>query len=115
MAAAFTQRVPVVLHQMIDLLAMLINYPPYVVRFAINLNEDFVQMSFVARPRAAPPQLISIRLPKLLAPLAYLFSCLWVLARVVKLVIWCYNHRQLWKQRYPNYQQYPIDFLSPKV
>ena len=39
--------------------------------------------------------------------------CLRALARAVKLMVWCYNQRQLWKQRYPTYQHHLIDFLSP--
>jgi hypothetical protein len=35
------------------------------------------------------------------------------LRRAVKLLVWCYNQRQLWKQRYPKYQKHVIDFVSP--
>ena len=39
--------------------------------------------------------------------------CLRAVARAVKLVVWCYNQRQLWKQRYPNCPKHLIDFVSP--
>lgn len=39
--------------------------------------------------------------------------CIEALQRAVKLFVWCYNQRQLWKQRYPKYAKHVIDFLSP--
>jgi IS1 family transposase len=39
--------------------------------------------------------------------------CIHALRRAVKLLVWCYNQRQLWKQRYPKYQKHVIDFVSP--
>ncbi len=39
--------------------------------------------------------------------------CLQALARAVKLFIYSYNQRQLWKQRYPNYTQHIMEFVSP--
>ena len=39
--------------------------------------------------------------------------CLQALARAVKLMVWCYNQRQLWKQRYPTYQAHLIDVITP--
>lgn len=35
------------------------------------------------------------------------------LRRAVKLLVWAYNQRQLWKQRYPKYPKHVIDFVSP--
>ncbi len=39
--------------------------------------------------------------------------CLHALRRAIKLVVWCYNQRQLWKQRYPKYPKHVIDFVPP--
>jgi insertion element IS1 protein InsB len=37
------------------------------------------------------------------------------LRRAIKLFVWCYNHRQLWKHRYPAYHKHIIDFISPRI
>ena len=58
------------LHQDIEHIPVLIHRPPEIVPFAVDREEDFVQMPFVTRAGAPPPQLISIRLAKLAAPLA---------------------------------------------
>lgn len=39
--------------------------------------------------------------------------CIQALHRAVKLFVWCYNQRQLWKQRYPNYPKHVSDFVPP--
>ncbi len=39
--------------------------------------------------------------------------CLQALRRAVKLFIWCYNQRQLWKLRYPKHPRPITDFVSP--
>ncbi len=39
--------------------------------------------------------------------------CIRALQRAVKLFIWCYNQRQLWKQRYPQYEKHVSEFVSP--
>ena len=39
--------------------------------------------------------------------------CMHALRRAIKLLVWAYNQRQLWKQRYPNYPKHVIDFVSP--
>ena len=39
--------------------------------------------------------------------------CIEALRRAMKLFVWCYNHRQLWQQRYPQYSRPIIDFISP--
>ena len=40
--------------------------------------------------------------------------CIVALRRAVKLFVWCYNHRQLWKQRYPRYPKHVIEFVPPR-
>ena len=35
------------------------------------------------------------------------------LRRAIKLLVWAYNQRQLWKQRYPTYSRHVIDFAPP--
>lgn len=37
--------------------------------------------------------------------------CLHALRRAVKLFVWCYNHRQLHKHRYPQYASHLINFV----
>ncbi len=39
--------------------------------------------------------------------------CIKALRRTVKLFVWCYNQRQLWNQRYPQYRKHVIDFVPP--
>lgn len=33
--------------------------------------------------------------------------------RAVKLFVWCYNRRQLWNQRYPQYRKHVMEFVPP--
>ncbi len=40
--------------------------------------------------------------------------CIVALRRAVKLLVWCYNQRQLWNQRYPRYPKHIIDFVPPR-
>jgi IS1 family transposase len=40
--------------------------------------------------------------------------CIHALRRAVKLLVWCYNQRQLWKQRYPKYIKHVSDFVPPR-
>ncbi len=39
--------------------------------------------------------------------------CIDALRRAVKLFVWCYNQRQLWKHRHPRYTKHVRDFVSP--
>ena len=39
--------------------------------------------------------------------------CQQALRRAIKLLVWCYNQRQLWNHRYPKYPKHVIDFVSP--
>ncbi len=39
--------------------------------------------------------------------------CIQALRRAVKLWVWCYNQRQLWNHRYPQYRKQVIDFVPP--
>ena len=39
--------------------------------------------------------------------------CIEALRRAVKLFVWCYNQRQLWKQRYPQYAKHVMEFVPP--
>lgn len=39
--------------------------------------------------------------------------CLYALQRAIKLFVYTYNQRQLYKWRYPAYQAFPMDFVSP--
>jgi IS1 family transposase len=48
-----------------------------------------------------------------LARLGRKSRCIHALRCVVKLFIWCYNQRQLWKQRYPRYPKQVSDFVPP--
>jgi hypothetical protein len=36
------------------------------------------------------------------------------LGRAVKLVVWCYNQRQLWNHLYPQYPKQVIHFVPPR-
>lgn len=35
------------------------------------------------------------------------------LRRAIKLLVWAYNQRQLWKRRYPKHPRHVIDFAPP--
>jgi len=65
--------VPPALDQDIQHVAMLIDGAPQVVRFAADLDENLVQMPFVARLRPTLPQLIGVLLPDAQAPLSNAF------------------------------------------
>lgn len=39
--------------------------------------------------------------------------CVDALRRAIKLFVWAYNQRQLWRQQYPQYMKHLIDFVSP--
>jgi IS1 family transposase len=39
--------------------------------------------------------------------------CPHALRCTLQLFVYCHNHRQLYKQRYPKYPSHPIDFISP--
>ena len=41
--------------------------------------------------------------------------CPYALKCAIRLLVFCYNQRQLWKQLYPAYPANPIDFLSVQV
>ena len=61
------------LDQDIQHVPVLINGPPEVVPFAVDGEEDFLQMPLIARSRTPASQLIGIGPPKLPAPMAYGF------------------------------------------
>jgi hypothetical protein len=61
--------VPPTLHEDIEHLAVLIYGPPPIVTFAMNGEEDLIEMPRVARLGAPATELIGIRLPELPAPL----------------------------------------------
>jgi hypothetical protein len=52
------------LHQNIQHSPVLIHRPPEVVRFAVDRDEDLIQMPFVAGLRTAPPELVRVWLPE---------------------------------------------------
>jgi hypothetical protein len=58
------------LHENVKGIAVLVNGPPEVMAFAMNREEDLVQVPFVARPGAPVAQLVGILLAKLAAPFA---------------------------------------------
>jgi hypothetical protein len=62
--------IPPVLHQGIEHVSLLIHSALQIVAFAIDRQEDLVQMPFVPWPGTQPPKLIRILLAKLPAPLA---------------------------------------------
>lgn len=39
--------------------------------------------------------------------------CIEALRRAVRLFVWCWNQRQLWKQHHPRYQAHLIQFVPP--
>lgn len=39
--------------------------------------------------------------------------CPYALECALRLLVYCFNSRQLYKQRYPNYPAHVMDFLSP--
>ena len=39
--------------------------------------------------------------------------CIDALRRAVRLFVWCWNQRQLWKRHHPHYQAHLIQFVSP--
>ena len=41
--------------------------------------------------------------------------CPYALKCAIRLFVFCYNQRQLWKKLYPAYPAHLIDFLSPQV
>jgi hypothetical protein len=61
------------LHEDVENVVVLIYRTPQVMTFAINCQEDLVQMSFIARSRASAMQAIGIILPKLPTPLPHGF------------------------------------------
>lgn len=52
-----------------------------------------------------------------LARLVRRSRCFWrcsvALRRAVKVWVWCYNQRQLWNRRYPQYPKHVIDVVPP--
>src|SRR5262249_41839112 len=60
-------------HEHIQDMAVLIDCPPAIVTFAVDGEEDLIQMPLSARPGPSAPQLIGIDLPKLPAPIAHRF------------------------------------------
>lgn len=41
--------------------------------------------------------------------------CPFALQCAIKLFVYCFNSRQLYKQRYPNYPAHLMDFVSPPI
>ena len=41
--------------------------------------------------------------------------CIVALRRAIKLFVWCYNQRQLWKQRYPQYAKHVMECVPPWI
>jgi hypothetical protein len=62
--------VPTTLHENIQHVAVLIHGSPEVMAFAMNRQENLVQVPFVTRSGAPVTQLVSILLAELAAPLA---------------------------------------------
>jgi len=62
--------VPTTLDKNIEDIAVLGNRPPEVMSFAINREEDLVQVPLIAGSRTAPTESIRVGLTKLPAPLA---------------------------------------------
>jgi hypothetical protein len=53
--------------------AVLIDRPPQIVTFAVDGEEDLIQMPLIARPGPSAPQLIGVGLPEFPAPIAHSF------------------------------------------
>ena len=66
-------RVPVTLDQDIEDMAILVHGSPQIVALTVNAQKHFIQMPFIARPRASTPQLVGIGLPELPAPIPHGF------------------------------------------
>ena len=65
--------VPTALHQNIQPSTVLIDRPPEIVPFAVEAEEDFIEVPLVTGPGPASPQRIGIGLPKFPAPISNSF------------------------------------------
>ena len=52
-------------------------------------------------------------LARLARPSRCFSRCIHALRRAVRLFVWCWNQRQLWKQHLPRYHAHLIQFVSP--